>query len=231
MSVIVQLGLDAEEFELGRVLSVHGDVSIELDKLVPLGGDSVPLFWVHNDRRDDFLAEVKQKKHVDTALIVDEFDERSLLSLDWDASFDQFLSGLTDHEARILEATGSASTWNFDIRFPSHGKLSEFAAYCEQERIQLQVLRIYNSTTVDADPWYGMTTSQREAFTLALESGYYDIPRTCTTQELADQLGISDQAFLERLRRAIRTLADNTLPMVTGEDAEKPKEQKPDLAE
>ncbi|WP_249361517.1 helix-turn-helix domain-containing protein [Haloterrigena sp. H1] len=33
--------------------------------------------------------------------------------------------------------------------------------------------------------------------------GYYDIPRGCTTAELADELGISDQAVTERLRRAI----------------------------
>ncbi|RLM81550.1 helix-turn-helix domain-containing protein, partial [Halobellus sp. Atlit-38R] len=51
--------------------------------------------------------------------------------------------------------------------------------------------------------WYGLSEPQREALTLAVQMGYYDIPRGCTTQELASELGISDQAVTERLRRAI----------------------------
>jgi len=41
--------------------------------------------------------------------------------------------------------------------------------------------------------------------------GYYSIPRQTSTQELADEFGISDQAVTERLRRAIETLTENTL--------------------
>jgi predicted DNA binding protein len=79
------------------------------------------------------------------------------------------------------------------------------------------VIRVYNPTTPDAGPWYGLTTAQREALVLAVESGYYDIPRTCTTVEVAEELGISDQAVTERLRRAIVNLVDNSL-LVAEED-------------
>jgi len=41
--------------------------------------------------------------------------------------------------------------------------------------------------------------------------GYYDIPRGCTTAELADELGISDQATTERLRRAIGAFTRHAL--------------------
>ncbi|GAB3704987.1 helix-turn-helix domain-containing protein [Halorubrum pallidum] len=43
--------------------------------------------------------------------------------------------------------------------------------------------------------------------------GYYEIPRGCTTKELADELEISDQAVTERLRRAIVALVTYTLPI------------------
>jgi hypothetical protein len=39
-----------------------------------------------------------------------------------------------------------------------------------------------------------------------------DVPRGCTTEELADELGISDQAVTERLRRAINAFVRETLP-------------------
>ena len=54
-----------------------------------------------------------------------------------------------------------------------------------------------------------------EALVLAVERGYYDIPRQCTTAQLAAVLGVSDQAVSERLRRGIATLVEGTL----GDDA------------
>ncbi|ERG89195.1 MAG: putative DNA binding protein [halophilic archaeon J07HX5] len=56
-----------------------------------------------------------------------------------------------------------------------------------------------------------LTDAQLEAMTAAVENGYYDIPRDISTAELGDQLGISDQAVTERLRRGISTLAANTM--------------------
>ena len=41
--------------------------------------------------------------------------------------------------------------------------------------------------------------------------GYYSLPRQISTQEIADEFGISDQAVSERLRRGITTLVTNTL--------------------
>jgi len=44
----------------------------------------------------------------------------------------------------------------------------------------------------------GGDPTQREAPVLAVESGYDDIPRTCTTVELGEKLGVSDRAVTER---------------------------------
>ena len=70
---------------------------------------------------------------------------------------------------------------------------------------------MYNPTDPEAGPWYGLSEPQREALMLAVRMGYYDIPRGCTTEDLANELGISDQAVTERLRRAIGTFGRHTL--------------------
>jgi predicted DNA binding protein len=100
----------------------------------------------------------------------------------------------------------AGSGWPFTLRFPSHSALSSFHEMAQDAGLDVDVLRVYNVGRAETDPLFGLTDRQREALVLAVSEGYYDIPRECTTVELGDRLGISDQAVTERLRRAIGTL-------------------------
>lgn len=215
MSVIAEIRIPSADFELGRILTVEGMSSIELESLVPTGEATVPLFWIHNTTRDPFVEHVQRHPTVNSAVEVEVFDDRTLFRLDWDAHRDHVFRGITEHEGQLLSAVGTPDAWKFELRFPSHEAFSDFSAHCADAQVVLEVTRVYNPTDPEAGPWYGLTEPQREAIHLAVRRGYYDIPRGCTTQELADALGISDQAVTERLRRAIATLVTYTL--VTGE--------------
>lgn len=48
---------------------------------------------------------------------------------------------------------------------------------------------------------WDVTPPQEAALRAALEAGYFAVPREATADEVADELGISKSAFLERLRR------------------------------
>ncbi|QPV64804.1 helix-turn-helix domain-containing protein [Halosimplex litoreum] len=54
----------------------------------------------------------------------------------------------------------------------------------------------------DASRPPGMTQPQREALVLAHEMGYFDVPRTASTADVADELGVAPASCSERLRRA-----------------------------
>lgn len=211
MSVIVELEVAAREFELGRILQVSQDVRIEMETVVPAAERAVPLFWVYDGHADTFEASVRDHSTVNDITAVDIFPDRALYAIDWNASSDHFFSAVVDTGGNILNATGGADRWLFEMRFRSYDDLGEFKNALEDARLPVEVVRVYNPTKPDAGPWYGLTPAQREALVLAVESGYYDIPRTCTTVELAEKLGISDQAVTERLRRAIANLVDNSL--------------------
>lgn len=211
MSVIAELLVPSTDFELGRILDVEGTSSIELESLVPTENATVPLFWVHNATRDSFVKAVRRHPAVNEAAEVDTFEDRVLFTLDWDAGQDRLFAGITAHEGQLLSAIGREDAWEFELRFPNHEALSEFAAHCEDVQVAVEMTRVYNPTDPEGGPWYGLTEPQREAIQLAVRRGYYDIPRGCTTQQLADDLGISDQAVTERLRRAINTLVRHTL--------------------
>jgi len=52
------------------------------------------------------------------------------------------------------------------------------------------------------------TPAQEEALRAALSAGYFEVPRRATAGEVADDLGISKSAFLERLRRGLGSLLE-----------------------
>lgn len=213
MSVIVEFRAPSSDFELGQILAVEGSSTVELEKLVPLGGATVPLFWIHNSSRDSFVESVGRHPSVEQTTPIDVFEDRTLFTLDWDANQDHLVSAVQANEGQVLSAVGSAASWKFEVRFPAHESLSAFSTDCGDAGINLEVTRVYNPSDPDVQPWYGLTEPQLEALTLAIEMGYYDIPRGCTTKELADELGISDQAVTERLRRATVALVTYTLPI------------------
>ncbi|MFC4450241.1 helix-turn-helix domain-containing protein [Halorussus aquaticus] len=53
---------------------------------------------------------------------------------------------------------------------------------------------------------WDVTPAQEAALRTALEMGYFEVPRGATASDVADELGISKSAFLERLHRGQATL-------------------------
>lgn len=211
MSVLTEVRLSPGDFELGQILSLEEASAIELETLVPSGNATVPLFWVYEPVGDGFLDAVQRYPTVNSVTEVDVFDDRTLCRLDWDASQDHLFQCILDNGGQIMSATGTTEGWDFEIRFPHREALSRYQSCCEDAHISPEIIRVYNPTDPGVSPWYGLSEPQREALMLAVRMGYYDIPRGCTTEELADELGISDQAVTERLRRAIGAFVRHAL--------------------
>lgn len=211
MSVIVELQLAPEEFELGRIMALPAGVTVELETMVPAGEASVPFFWLYDDDRERVVDTVRAHPSVDRLVELDSFPDRSLYELTWTVERDLFFEGLRRNEGHVLGGIGMADAWRFELRFASNDALAAFQTHCENARLETEVNRVYNPTRPGAGPWFGLTGPQREALIRAVRDGYYSIPRTCTTQDLAEAFDISDQAVTERLRRGINTLVTNTL--------------------
>jgi len=211
MAVIAHLRIPADSFELGRILELEGGGTVELENMVPMGEKAVPFFSVSDDVRRSFERSVESHPSVDNIVEVSRHDSERLYSLDWSVERDVFFQGIIELEGQLLSGSGTVETWEFEIRFRTHELLGEFQEHCSNAHISLEVGRIYNPVRPGTGMWYGVTAPQREALMLAVQGGYYSIPRGMSTQDLADELGISDQAVTERLRRAIETLTENTL--------------------
>lgn len=211
MAVIAHLRIPADSFELGRILELEGGGKVELENMVPMGEKAVPFFSVSDDVRESFERSVESHPSVDNIVEVSRHDSERLYSLDWNVERDVFFQGIIELEGQLLSGSGTVETWEFEIRFLTHERLGEFQEHCSNAHIALEVGRIYNPVRPGAGMWYGVTAPQREALVRAVQGGYYSIPRGMSTKDLAEDLGISDQAVTERLRRAIETLTQNTL--------------------
>ncbi|MFD1513182.1 helix-turn-helix domain-containing protein [Halomarina rubra] len=211
MSVVAELRIAAGQFELGRILPIPEGTELELERVVPVGERAVPLVWTYDADPERFARSVRNHPAVDSFDELDRFDGETLYALRWDASSDHLFDAIHREDAHLLRATAVADTWTFELRFHTHESLSAFQRHCENAHVHYGVRRI---TTPDGPVdrrHYGLTEQQREALVLAVETGYYDIPRRRSTVDLAEQLGISDQAVTERLRRAIVALSTSTV--------------------
>lgn len=211
MSVIAEISVSSDEFALGRVMDLSPPETAELESLVPAGDRPVPYFWLYEADFDAFEEAVLQDPAVDRIEAVDVYEDRVLYTVEWSVENDAVLRAIREVDASLLSATGSGGTWEFELRFSSHEELSSFRDHCRTDDVGFEVHRVYNPAQPEVGAWYGLTDRQREALELAVNSGYYNIPRDCTTIDIADELDISDQAVTERLRRAISTLTVNTV--------------------
>jgi hypothetical protein len=98
MSVIAEVRIPSNDFELGQILALEEASAVELETLVPSGDVTVPLFWVYEPVENVFLDTVQRYPTVDSVTEVDVFDDRTLFRLDWDASQDHLFRCILDHE-------------------------------------------------------------------------------------------------------------------------------------
>ena len=211
MSVIVELTVPSEAFELGQILRVEAPTQIALETMVPLGGRPTPFVRTQNNVRQSFEMSVRGHSSVEDITEVNSHNGETLYALQWNPPPDSFLRTIMEMGAVVLNASGDATQWGLEVRFPDHETLSSFQEYYVDQGVAVTIERIYNPTKPDAGPWYGLTQPQRVALIAAVENGYYALPREISTKDLADGFDISDQAMTERLRRGITALVSNTL--------------------
>lgn len=77
------------------------------------------------------------------------------------------------------------------------------------ETVGVQLRRAYmlgGDAQANPSRQWDITPGQEECIRQALDMGYFTIPREATASDVAEELGISKSAFLERLHRAEKTL-------------------------
>ena len=110
-----------------------------------------------------------------------------------------------------LELTATREGWRNRTRFPSRKAFEQVYRFCLDHDIGFEFHRIYERSELFSPDTLNLTAAQRETLIEAVDSGYLDIPRQSSLEELGGRLGISESAASERFRRGVKSLVKGTI--------------------
>lgn len=212
MSIIGEFTVPASTLAMQQALAEVPEITVEVERVVAHeNGTLTPYFWVHGGDMERFQSALEDDPSVMEATRVDILEDETLYRAVWPADVESVGQAYIEAGATILEASGRNQRWEIRLRFANQGNLSAFHEYCQKKDISLNVNRIYNPTTAKGGGQFGITPKQREALVTALDAGFYETPPEATMTEIAETLGISQQALSKRLRRAHGNIISNVL--------------------
>ena len=210
MLVAVEFGVPTDRFLLRDALPAFPDAVVEGEWLVPTTGGVCPYLWVTGAPLGEFERRVRADPTVADAELQARLDGGGLFAVNWASLDGTFAQRVFEMAGVVLECEGGAERWGLKIRFPNRADASKLSEVSEVHDVPLTVERVHEVTAPKIGQ-YDVTSKQREMLMLALERGYFAMPRRVTMAELADELGISTGAASERFRRGLTNLVSNSL--------------------
>ncbi|WP_459191240.1 helix-turn-helix domain-containing protein [Halosimplex sp. J119] len=211
MSIIGEFSVPAAVFLLDDALDAV-ESSVTIERMVSDGDEAVtPYVWVATGDFEAFEGALREDTSVDEFETVERYDEEALYRVTWREDGIDLLAALEDVAATVLTAEGHGDRWVLRALFAGREAVSAFDdRFCAaHERVELA--RLYGSDDPSSYGKFEVTDKQRAALTTAREAGYFAVPRECSLQDVADELGISRNAASARLRRGQDALVGHTL--------------------
>jgi predicted DNA binding protein len=174
-NIIADITIPAESFALGQILDEFPEVSIRLERIVPLQSEIIPLFWVSDGEEAAIKTTLKRHPHTNIVQSLTTAEDEELFEVRWEPDINGLLGAMIETDARLIEAEGTADEWEFRLRFPSHNALTTFNQAVTDAGIPVTLRRLYNPTLPeqeDASP----SAKQRAAIEHAYHQGYFEVP-------------------------------------------------------
>jgi predicted DNA binding protein len=208
--IIANLAIPADSFALGQILEEYPDVSVRLERIVPLQSEIIPLFWVSDGDGTAIKATLEEHPHTKIVQSLTTAADEELFEVRWEPDINGLIGAMIESNVRLLEAEGTGEEWEFRLRFTSQDDLTAFNQAVTDAGIPVTLRRLYNPTQPEQES-SSLSAKQRAAIEQAYHQGFFEVPRETTAAELGDILEISASAYSQRLRRGLATLVGQTL--------------------
>ncbi|WP_227379708.1 bacterio-opsin activator domain-containing protein [Haladaptatus halobius] len=218
MSTIAEFSIPAEEFALSETLERLPEMMFTIDRVVAHETDHVlPFVWASNGNFETLTAVLEDDSSVGNVELLTELEDERLYRMEWVTKTQIIAYMLLEQDATVQRATAHDNEWDLRVLFPKQNKISAVSQYAKEHGFSLDVSRIYDVDSAQRVR-FDLTDDQQEALAMAVEHGYYDVPREIDQSELAEKLGVSHQALSERLRRGTKGILKKVIPNIPGDE-------------
>lgn len=222
MSVVTDVTIPAEAFALATLFEAHEEARIEMERLASHSREWVmPAMWLVAPDPTSAAATIAADPAVEELQLVDVEAERAYATIHWGERVRTVIDAIVDRHGVVRAAEAAAGRWQFTLKFTRADAVADFRTYADEHDLAMRLRRL-DTAPAAAGRGYGLTDEQREVMTVALEKGYFDVPREAQLEDLADALDISTNSVSERLRRATKRLAAATVGSAPTADGDEP---------
>jgi predicted DNA binding protein len=214
MSVISEFRLASEDIALMRALETVPQMILDVEQTIAEDPDQPILFvWAHGDNFEEFERALSADDSIAECEVVETLREERLYRIQISSAADVGFYHLDiEVGASRLDVSATHEGVELRMRFPDQQSLQEYFDRCRAQGIAVSLHRLYHDQTgTENDNQYSLSEKQRETLELAHGEGFFEVPRRTSLAAIAEELGISEQAVSERIRRAMATLISNAL--------------------
>jgi hypothetical protein len=205
MGVTVRFDVASTHLLAGRLLAGCPDASAELERVVPTHGPRIPLVWIRSSDQPTVRRQFAAHDCVTAVETCAEDGDWALYRLSVVDPEPGIFDCIRAVDGMVSHAAGDDRWWQVIVYCRREGDVSALQAACDERDIEIQPQSIKHDH-IALGREQALTREQHEALAVAFEGGYFDVPRQTTLQEIAETVGISDQAVSARIRRGVGTL-------------------------
>ena len=171
------------------------------------------LAWAECGDFEAFDAAVDDDPTVENATVLTEVSGRRLYRFDLvgEGAESSIMPVLVEVGGVHQAVTATAEGWRNRSRLPDRKAFEEVYRFCHDHGIDFTFDRLYEQSELLGPEVPALSDVQLETLIEAVDSGYLDIPRGSSLEELGERLGISESAASERFRRAVKKLVQQTV--------------------
>lgn len=215
----VELGYPLGDSYLGDAFE-ESDIEIVFVPAVPISGAPVPYFNVSGAGGgvvDDLLA---THPNVEDFELVSSGPQERLYRCQWTLQEGGLISTIQAYDGIVRRMVGTEDGWTLSVFFPTNEHAASFHDACLDRRLEIEVRRVEPAHLDGTRPTdCHLSKKQLTALELAFSRGYFETPKEASLTDIADDIGISEQALSQRIRRALNRVVETSLDDIQRDSA------------
>jgi hypothetical protein len=210
---IVELRVSDPDVASVPTVQQHPDAefAVEGPPVTDTNGDEWLFVRVTGERFDGLEATLEADPTVREYELVAELEQTRTYGLQVDPDSHLLTPKMAELGSHLLSAVASNGSYRYRILLNESESFVELLDFCESNGLDCSLESCYSIDSFDDVADSSLSTEQRRLLRRAAECGYFDVPRDCSQEALAEEFDVCDTTISIRIREALGTLVEDAL--------------------